>query len=128
MKVYNKILVARYNPENKCFASDDTVLYVKPLDFRKLVDTKSHNFISTIDANIKSRYGWVKDVECFTIEDYILKYINDKAISDDEFESLEILLDSIQKFEAGTPIAATYFQRGIEKQYMALTIHKVCFY
>ncbi|MEI6092013.1 MAG: hypothetical protein WCR42_16300 [bacterium] len=128
MKYYNKILVARYNPENKCYVSDDTVLYIKPLFFKKLVSTKSQNFISSIDSNIKSRYGWVKDVESFSLEDYIHKYINKKDVSDEEFEVLKILLDSIQKYETGTPIAATYFQRGIEKQYMALSIHKVFFY
>jgi len=127
MQLYNKILVARYNPENKCFADDDTVLYVKPIYFKKLVSTKSHNFISSIDSNTKSRYGWVKDVASFTIEDFINKYLNKKGASDKEFEVIKILLDSIQKFEAGTPFAATYFQRGVEKQKMVLSIHKVFF-
>lgn len=121
-------MIAKYNPENKCFAATDTVLYAKPLIFKKLVSSKSLAFISTISPSIKSRYGWIKELEPFTLDDFILKHLSNIELNTMEIEALEILFDSIMKFDAGTPMGATYFQRGIEKQFMALSIHKVIFY
>ena len=128
MKFYSKILIAKYNPENKCFADDDTVLYANPFIFKKLVSSKSLTFRSTINPSIKSSYGWIKEVEPFTLDDFILKHFDNIELNTMEIEAIELLLDSIIKFDAGTPMGATYFQRGIEKQYMALSIHKVIFY
>lgn len=125
---FSKILVARYSPQNKCFAPNGTVLTVKPLANVPIEDHVAHFFISTDDQKTKSKYGFVKEVAPFSIDDFVTKYMTNRCLTEDEREHLKTMLVSIAKLTPDTPVAATYSRRGIEKKRMEFTVHRVLFY
>ncbi len=86
-----------------------------------------HVFSDLIDPKIKSVYGWVKECEPFTIEDFCSKYSNRK-IEELEKEHIEIMLKSISKLSENTAVKVRYTERGIIEKRMDLVVHKVFFY
>lgn len=125
--IYNKILIARNNPTNKCFAEDGAVLIVKPKKLKKDRGQIGHYFLDQADKKTKSKYGWVKVIEPITLQQFIDMYIGD-ASDLSLIQHNRIMLDSIQKLTADTPVAATYSERGVEQKRMDFTVHKVFFY
>lgn len=123
---YNKILVARLSPENKCFADDGAILILKPKKLKTNRDHVGHYFLDHLDKKTKSKYGWVKVIEPITLNQFVNKYIGDTE-DNDVVEHNKIMLDSIQKLNVDTPVAVTYSERGIEQKRMDLTVHRVFF-
>ena len=74
----------------------------------------------------KSRYGWVKTVPEYTLENYIDKYL--KNISEKELVYLECMLNSISKLQTNTPVAVDYRQKSMGEPIFVLHVHKVIFY
>jgi len=125
---FSKILVARYSPENKCYAPDGAVLTVKPLAQVPMKDHVPHYFTSVTDPTIKSRYGWVKEVDPFSLDDFVARYTAKNDLTAEEREHLEVMFTSIAKLAPETPVAATYSCRGVERRRMQFTVHRVIFY
>lgn len=121
-----KILVARLRPENKCFVDDGAILILKPKKLKTKKDYVGHYFLDHLDKKTKSKYGWVKIIEPITLDQFVNKYIGDTKDMD-VIEHNKIMLDSIQKLNADTPVAVTYSERGIEHKRMDLTVHRVFF-
>jgi hypothetical protein len=125
--VYTKLLIARYSPSNGCYVRDDAVLSVTAKKDVKQKDHVSHYFVDSESKTLKSRYGWVKTVESFRLDDFLRTY-EGSDLDDIESSHIKIMLRSIQDLPDGTPVAATYSQRGLEKKEMAFTVHKVFFH
>lgn len=123
---YDKLLVARHSPENKCFADEGAILILKPKKLKGGRDHVSHHFIDHLDKKTKSKYGWVKIIEPITLDQFLTKYIGDK-VDIDVVEHNKTMLDSIQKLNVDTPVAVTYSERGVEQKRMDLTVHRVFF-
>ncbi len=123
--MYSKLLKARNNPENQCYAYDDEILTLIPTKVLPKKDCKYH-FTGVLSGE-KSQYGWVSEVETFTLDDFIEKY---GFGTSDVMEKLyiKIMLDSVSKQETNTPMAVDFVLRGVMEKQIVLTIHKVFFY
>jgi hypothetical protein len=125
-KKYCKILVSRYSPENGCNVEEHTILTVIPKAEVKKKGQVAHYFVDSLDKKTKSKYGWVKTTDPFTLEDFLSK--NGGNQNEKEIEHIKIMLNSISNLEEGTPVAATYSERGLENKTMDFTVHKIFFY
>lgn len=128
MEVFSKVLVARYNPKNKCNVENGVTLIVKPLVSVPMRDHVPHYFVSAQDGKTRSKYGWVEETEPFSLDDFIHRYWRSNEPADNDRMHLETMLRSIAKLAPDTPCAATYSRRGIETKRMAFTVHRVFFY
>lgn len=129
-KFYSKILIGKYSPENKCFAEDGAILTIIPKDLTKLKkirDSVSHFFVDSLDSKIKSRFGWVKTIQPFTLMDFVNRYASQNDGNPIHFDHLKRMLEGIANLDDGTPVAATYFERGVEKKILEFKVHKVFF-
>ncbi|MFM7854275.1 MAG: hypothetical protein ACKO96_20710 [Flammeovirgaceae bacterium] len=124
---YNNILVARHSPLNKCFAKDGAILFLKPKKITAKKGHSSHYFVSCSDAKTKSKYGWVRRTEPITLVEFVEKYLP-KTAARGVMEDTKVMLESIQKLNEDTPVAATYSEHGFEQKEMILTVHRVFFY
>jgi hypothetical protein len=129
-KVFNKILVSKYSPKNGCNVEDGKILSIIPLkNFPERKSVIPYNFIDAQKRSNKSKFGWVKEVEPFTIDDFVKNYLNNRVEDELELESLELLFTSIKDLNPDTPVGATYKTRLVNyKPIMVLLIHKVKFY
>jgi hypothetical protein len=127
MTEFNKLLVAKYSPQNGCHVPDGTVLTVLPKKSRPKKDSV-HRFVSSLDQAESSKYGWVVDSEPFTFEQFVTTNLGRKEIDEEEKNHIMILLAAIAKLPAGTPVAASYFVRGDLQRRVDFVVHKVIFY
>lgn len=125
---FSKLLVAHHSPKNKCYVEEGTTLIVRPLRNVPTRDHVAHYFVSAKDGKTRSRYGWVKETETFSLDGFICEHWIGDQPSNDELKHLEIMLKSVSKLTSGTPCAATYSRRGIEVRTMEFTVHRVLFY
>ena len=125
-KSYTKILVARFSPKNKCFASDGDVLYAKPRPNVPQKSHVSHHFVSSTDEK-KSQYGWVAEVTPFSMDTFISERVGGE-VDEETTHHIQTMLEAIAGLTPGTPVAADYSQRGVEKRRMEFSVHRVFFY
>ena len=121
---YTKVLVAQYSPQNGCNVTDGEMLIIKP-PVKEPNKEFSYHFEGVMTGK-KSRYGWVKTVPEYTLENYIDKYL--KYISEKEFVYLECMLNSISNLQTNTPVAVDYRQKSMGEPIFVLHVHKVIFY
>ena len=121
---YTKVLVAQYSPQNGCNVTDGEMLIIKP-PVKEPNKEFSYHFEGVMTGK-KSRYGWVKTVPEYTLENYIDKYL--KNISEKELVYLECMLNSISKLQTNTPVAVDYRQKSMGESIFVLHVHKVIFY
>ena len=121
---YTKVLVARYSPKNGCNVTEGEMLIVKP-PVKEPNRELSYHFEGVMTGK-KSRYGWVKMVPEYTLENYIDKYF--KNISEKELIYLECMLSSISKLKVNTPVAVDYRQKSMGESIFVLHVHKIIFY
>jgi len=69
--MFSKVLVARHSPENQCNAQNGEILILKPRGQVPIGEYVAHYFLSGKDRRTKSKYGWVKEVEPFSLNDFI---------------------------------------------------------
>ena len=121
---YTKILVAKYSPQNGCDAFNEEILIVKPpvTEPRKEI---SYRF-EGVKSGKKSRYGWVRIVPEFALENFVNEYLG--SISEKELEYLNCMLDSISKLSDNTPVGIDYRQKSMGEFVFVLHIHKVIFH
>lgn len=121
---YTKVLVAQYSPQNGCNVTEGEMLIIKP-PVKEPNKEFSYHFEGVMTGR-KSRYGWVKTVPEYTLENYIDKYL--KNISEKELVYLECMLNSISKLQTNTPVAVDYRQKSMGEPIFVLHVHKVIFY
>ncbi|MBM2816134.1 MAG: hypothetical protein HW421_2896 [Ignavibacteria bacterium] len=107
VRKYSKILVGKFSEPNKCYVQDGVPLFVKPLKSFKNNNPKSIIFISLIDFKTKSKFGWVKVIDEFSLEEYFEDYFQEKKLSENEIHAIKTMLSSIDKLDSETPVAAT---------------------
>ena len=121
---YTKVLVAQYSPQNGCNVTEGEMLIIKP-PVKEPNKEFSYHFEGVMTCK-KSRYGWVKTVPEYTLENYIDKYL--KNISEKELVYLECMLNSISNLQTNTPVAVDYRQKSMGEPIFVLHVHKVIFY
>ena len=121
---YTKVLVAQYSPQNGCNVTDGEMLIINP-PVKEPNKEFSYHFEGVMTGK-KSRYGWVKTVPEYTLENYIDKYL--KNISEKELVYLECMLNSISKLQTNTPVAVDYRQKSMGESIFVLHVHKIIFY
>lgn len=126
-KTYNKLLIGHYHPENNCNVEEGTVLTVSPKIEVEMKGQVAHHFVDSKNRKTKSKYGWVKTVDSFNLQDFLDTYQSDVR-SEGEVEHVKIMLDSVNRLGDDLPVAATYSQRGVEEKKMVFTVHRVFFY
>ena len=105
---YQKMLVAQHSPENGCLAENGAVLYFMPRRNQAKAHARPAGFLSARDHRTRSRFGWVTGVS-------------------EEFSVVRQLLDVIAALPEGTPVGATYVERGVEQRTIQILFHKVFF-
>jgi hypothetical protein len=126
-KRYSKLLISKYSPANGCNVEDGAILTVTPKADVKKKDHIPYYFVDSLDKTTKSKYGWVKTVESFTLKDFLDKNCSNQR-EEREAEHITTMLESISNLADDTPVAATYSERGLEDKKMVFTVHKVFFY
>ena len=121
---YTKVLVAQYSPQNGCNVTEGEMLIIKP-PVKEPNKEFSYHFEGVMTGK-KSRYGWVKTVPEYTLENYIDKYL--KNLSEKELVYLECMLNSISNLQTNTPVAVDYRQKSMGEPIFVLHVHKVIFY
>jgi len=127
-KMFSKVLVGRHSPENQCNAQNGEILMLKPRGQAPIGEYVAHYFLSGKDRRTKSKYGWVKEVEPFSLNDFIEQNHLEAYLNEEDRVQMERMFSKIDNLPPDTPVAATYSRRGIEHKRMELTVHKVFFY
>jgi len=126
---FRKILVGRHSPNNGSHVADNELLYAPPaVSERTIRHGSSHRFLSGNDHKTLSKFGWVKSEQSeFTVRDFIEQRLK-LTPSPEQTEVIFDMLKSIAKLDEGTPVATSFFSRGVEKRRLVLTFHKVIFH
>jgi hypothetical protein len=125
--LFTKLLVARHSPKNRCHAQDGEVLIVKPKMPFPSKDA-SHHFVSAKDGRTKSKYGWVREMAPFTLQDFISTYLLDRTLSEEEREHIRSMLTAAARIPVEKPATVDYVVRGVERRVTVLNVHRVFFY
>jgi hypothetical protein len=128
MELYTKLLVANYSPKNGCNVAQGVVLTVLPKKGVSLEKDTSHRFVSHSDRSTSSKYGWVSEAESFTIDEFIQRYLDTEAVSENERSHIRIMLSAISSLPVDTPVAARYSVQGTIDRKAVFVVHKVFFY
>ena len=125
---FNKILVAKNSPKNKCYAEEGEWLIIAQEEHHmKGGLPKEHHFFIGANSQKPSRYGWVSSIEFeINAEEYGKKY--NENPSKDLIASCLLLLKSIKNQKEDTPMACTFSTIGILEKKKELKVHKVFFY
>ena len=127
---YTKILVAQHSPENGCLAENGAVLYFMPRRNQAKAHARPAGFLSARDHRTRSRFGWVTVVsEEFSVDEFVEQFLNRPRVKLDENDRAVVrqLLDVIAALPEGTPVGATYVERGVEQRTIQILFHKVFF-
>ena len=128
---YQKLLLARFSPENGCRGPDNGRLIPASLgEGHRSARADSHFFVSTL-ARKANRFGWVSEVEPFTLTDLSEEDAASRPDGVDPLpdEWLKAYLDQVAKYPPGTPMACGLLRpvgAGLER--VSLRVHKVFFY
>ncbi len=89
---------------------------------------RAYHFLSAKGDGKLSKFGWVKSTEQpFSVEDFVAEHPEIKG-NDVQTILLANVFSAIANLAEGTPVAGSYFVRGVEQRRVELTFHKVVFY
>jgi hypothetical protein len=125
-KKIDKILISKYSPENKCNVKDNETLILIAKDQVPNKEISWH-FSSLNDQRIKSKYGWVRVVEPFTLDEFF-ETNKDKIDCNKNKESMLVLFESISNLQEGSPVAVDYSIKSFGKKVPSLRVYKVIFH
>ena len=125
--MFNKSLIALCSPQNGCFAEDGAILYPSVPNYQPATPG-SYHFVQLAKTNKRSKFGWVKSCkQSFTLEEFLAGY-PELDQSDEQRALLNGLFEAMSKLQDDTPVAVTFFRRGLEHPRLELTSHRVFFY
>jgi hypothetical protein len=127
-KVFTKVLVARFSPQNQCYVPDGTLLYVRPLIRVPKQEHVGHHFLSVRDTRTTSKYGWVSETPAFSLEEFAALHLRDVDLGEADRAHIETMLLSIARLQRDAPVAASYSLRGVETKQMEFAVHPVVFH
>lgn len=136
---YNKILVARNSPQNKCLGPEDAYLVpASPNDRAAFALRNGEHFFSSLTGRISNMFGWVESIaNPITAEDLlamntasILRMEGDDASNElPDIEWYIRYLRSVSRQENGTPMGCSWVVTNLPGARMRkLNVHKVLFY
>lgn len=128
MTVYKMSLVARFSPKNGCNVPDGELLTVLPKKKLPRNRDSGHHFVSVRDPSLTSKFGWVKQSQPYSLEDFLKLTHGEGDASEEQKDHVKTMLSAIAALDEGTPVAATYFVRGTIERKHVFTVHKVIFY
>ena len=125
---FNKILLAKNSPKNKCYAENGEWLIPAQSEHRmegKL--PQDHHFFIGLNSHRPSRYGWVATVDIgLTPEELARKYQTDPT--KELIESCELFLNAVKTQKDDTPMACTFSTIGVIEKRRVMKVHRVFFY
>jgi hypothetical protein len=126
---FQKVLMARYSPQNECFAGEGDVLYAPASAPQRVRSApRAYHFLRAKGDGKRSKFGWVKSTEQpFSVEDFVAEHPEIKG-NDEQTMLLANLFSAIANLAEGTPVAGSYFLRDVEQRSVELTFHKVFLY
>ena len=107
---FQKVLVARYSPQNECFAGEGEGLYAPASASQRVRGVpRTYHFLSVLGDSKRSKFGWVKSTERpFSVNEFIAEH--PKIIWSDELTMLLAnLFSAIADLAEGTAVAGSYF-------------------
>jgi hypothetical protein len=131
-----KIIVAKYDEDKKCFAPDGDLLFAAfPKSKSKIKLRKSDHFFVGIRSGKHSIYGWVQNAP----DNYTIEYILNEILSmpskvllgnniDEIKNQVELTLNSIMKLEVGTPVVCDFKKKSFNDKTEVQTVHRVIFF
>jgi len=127
MDKYNKVLVCRNSPQNKCYAPDGEWLVVLPTKPKMKLPKDDHPFVG-VRSKEESRYGWVQSIEEGISAEELAKMYEDPP-PEDLIKSSEALLKAVIRENEGTSMSCSWFERGLGKdKKRVLQVHRVFFH
>lgn len=124
---FDRILVARYSPQNGCRVPDESVLVVSSRLQDDPAFRASHFFTDVATRSLRSRYGWVRRVSPFTLDSFIAEHWTG-ACSQKDVELMQLLFESIARLADDMPVASSYGERGFPNRRLELQVHRVFFH
>ena len=125
---FENVLVAHHSPQNDCFADEGNVLYPPvPRELSRTRVRSGYYFVCATHPGKRCKFGWVKRTKPFGVKDFVAEYPEIER-SEEQYELLADLLSAIANLPERTPVAGSYFRRGIEQPRVELSFHKVFFY
>lgn len=128
--MYNKILVAKHSPQNKCYAEDEEWLVILDRMRKGMIDLPddTHYFVG-VHSRKPSRYGWVKTIDYKIVPQELAKMYNYNP-SEELIQICELILKAAYDQKDGTPMAARIITVGLleKERRKLLKVHKVFFY
>lgn len=136
LTTYNIVLIARKSQENRCYAESGEVLaFASPHDKIKRRLPGDEHFFVGLETRQGARYGWVENAaKPMTVEEFRAADIASQLavlgeIKESPLELYESFLETINRFEVGTTLAAGWLDIvGIDaSKKRKLQFHKVFF-
>jgi hypothetical protein len=126
--LYNKILIAKYSPKNKCYAPDNDWLIIAQ-EGHKMKGSlpEDHHFFIGIKSRQPSRYGWISTIHKYISSEELAEQY-DPNPTQELINSCEVLLNAINKQPNGTSMACTFSVVGVLLKERILRVHRVFFY
>jgi hypothetical protein len=125
--LFTKLLIAQHSPQNGCHAKAGEVLIVNPKTPLPAKET-AHRFVSAKDGRTRSKYGWVKEMAPFTLQDFISTHLSGRTLSEEEREHIRTMLNAVARIPVDKPATVEYVVRGVERKVTVLNVHRVFFY
>lgn len=123
---FQKILVARHSPKNECFANEGDILFAPIAESGPEIRTGTKYFFRSVhDPSKSSRFGWVcSSHKAFNVYDFVAEHLTGDA-EEQQLRVLSDLFSAISLLPDDTPVAGSYFLRGIENRHLELDFHRV---
>lgn len=127
---YKKVLLAKHNPKNLCFAKEDELLVPAGLkDKMQGKLPKDDHFFVGLETGLPSRYGWVKELDDPITAEDLARLKDGGKIEEETVQSCAILLRSAAKLPEDIPMACHFLEVRLPgERCRKLKIHKVIFY
>ena len=127
---YKKILIAKHNPKNLCFAKEgESLVPAGPRDKKQGRLPKDDHFFVGLETGLPSRYGWVKELDRPIAAEELARLKDGGQVSKETIQSCEILLRAVAEMPEDTPMACHYLEVKLPgERHRRLKVHKVIFY
>jgi len=130
-KIFNKAIFSSDEYERNNYTKDEELLIPAPFGFKaKKRVRKSVHFFNSINSELPTEIGFVKEIEPINARDFAKKIRNSKLTSFLKFTERDaaFYLSRIEKVDIGKPMGTYFMEKtGIGGVKIELKIHKVIF-
>ena len=112
--VYNRVVVAKHNKSEKCYAKDDEILFPAPEHFKpKRRMRKMFHFFNGIESELPCAYGYIKEIKPITAKEFAKKLRNTGPLflKDVTERDTDYYLSKIQKVDKDRKVLVDLAER-----------------